>query len=257
MLIILASIIVPQTYTLSIPLVLADDETQNVESNNTGADVERETENSTDETTNYYRVNNATDNIGKDVIDTNSSVGSIDHSSIEIVNTSNNEIINDISTIPVTSVNVTPTLDLNNSSEDNADNSENTTHNTPTNNNESSPQTEDIQPQAAGANSLTTTPQTGSITVCNVIAKADGQIISSPAGLPNAAFSLNLRTRIGTGTPIQTSPSIQEFDFYSHLFTQTTPSPIPVSAQCIKYKNFELRQYIYSPVTVTSEISNR
>ena len=30
-----------------------------------------------------------------------------------------------------------------------------------------------------------------------------------------------------------------------------------MSAQCIKYKNFELRQYIYSPVTVTSEISNR
>lgn len=256
-LIVLVSIIIPQTYTLSIPLAFADDETQNTESSNTGANVERETESSTDEAANNSRVNNATDNIEKNVIDTNSSVGSIDHSSIEIVNISNNESINDISTIPVTSVNVNPTLDTNNSSEDNANNSGNTTHNTSTNNNDSSHETEDIQPEVAGANSLTTTPQTGSITVCNVIAKADGQIVSSPAGLPNAAFSLNLRTRIGTGTPIQTSPSIQEFDFYSHLFTQTTPSPIPVSAQCIKYKNFELRQYIYSPVTVTSEISNR
>ena len=81
-----------------------------------------------------------------------------------------------------------PTLDTNNSSEDNANNSGNTTHNTSTNNNDSSHETEDIQPEVAGANSLTTTPQTGSITVCNVIAKADGQIVSSPAGLPNAAF---------------------------------------------------------------------
>ena len=65
MLIVLVSIIIPQTYTLSIPLAFADDETQNTESSNTGANVERETESSTDEAANNSRVNNATDNIEK------------------------------------------------------------------------------------------------------------------------------------------------------------------------------------------------
>lgn len=160
--------------------------------------------------------------------------------------------VDDVVTVDNTDVVVIPTDTTDTTVDNSANTDTNTgTDTTPTNGGDTS------APAEESADLALRKPQTGSITICNVIAKADGTIVTSPAGLPNAAFSLNLRSRIGNTTPIQTSAPVQETTFYSHLFTQTNPSPIPVSAQCLKYNNLELKQYIYSPVTVTSQLHGR
>ncbi len=250
---IIVSIVVPQAYMLSLPLAFAEEETE--DSNTSVKSVDAETnEHSSDAAVSIDSVVESAENTRTIV------TSDVSNKTIEITDRPIDNNLGDIKTniveasiSPFTPVDETPTLDIPDNTNDSGGTSNNTS--TPTNNDGSTPATEDFDPQAAGANSLTTTPQMGSITVCNVIAKANGEIVTSSAGLPQAAFSLNLRTRIGNSTPIQTSPSIQEFDFYSHLFTRTTPSPIPLSAQCLKY-NLEIKQYIYSPVTVTSQNSN-
>ncbi len=98
---------------------------------------------------------------------------------------------------------------------------------------------------------------TGSVTVCNVIADQNGQLVNSSVGLPQGAFSLNLRSRIGTAVPVQTSAPIQEINFYAQSFNANQPISFPAPAQCLTYDHLPFKEYVYSEVTVTSPVQGR